>query len=57
MSYNQAATLLRVEKARQQLYRTQQRYGLLTHPKVIEQSVKLDELLNQYSINRPLPLY
>lgn len=49
MKTNECITLLRVEKARQKLYQTQQRYGILTHPKVIEQSVALDHLLNLYS--------
>ncbi|WP_150272523.1 MULTISPECIES: aspartyl-phosphate phosphatase Spo0E family protein [Paenibacillus] len=43
---------MRVEKARRKLYQTQQRYGHLTHPKVIEQSVILDDLLNQYTYKR-----
>lgn len=49
MQKNERITLLRVEKARQKLYQTQQRYGILTHPKVVEQSALLDHLLNQYS--------
>lgn len=48
MQNNQGVILLSVERARQKLYRTQKRYGLLSHPKVIEQSRILDELLNQY---------
>ena len=49
MQKNERTNLLRVEKARQKLYQTQQRYGILTHPKVVEQSIVLDHLLNQYS--------
>lgn len=49
MQTNDRTFLLQVEKARQKLYQTQQRYGILTHPKVVEQSVALDHLLNQYS--------
>lgn len=49
MQINDRSFLLQVEKARQKLYQTQQRYGILTHPKVVEQSVALDHLLNQYS--------
>jgi hypothetical protein len=45
---NQGVTLLRVERARRKLYQVQKKYGLLTHPKVVEQSKKLDELLNHY---------
>jgi hypothetical protein len=48
MPKNEHTTLLRVEKARQKLYQAQQRYGILTHPKVVEQSIVLDHLLNQY---------
>lgn len=47
---NPGETLLRVERARKRLYQVQKKYGFLTHPKVIEQSMKLDELLNQYQI-------
>ncbi|MBW4085396.1 aspartyl-phosphate phosphatase Spo0E family protein [Paenibacillus sp. S150] len=49
MQNNENMTLLQVESAREQLYQTQKKYGFLTHPKVIEQSVALDHLLNQYS--------
>ncbi|MGM1020164.1 MAG: aspartyl-phosphate phosphatase Spo0E family protein [Bacillota bacterium] len=48
MLMNQGVTLLRVERARKRLYQLQKKYGFLTHPKVIEQSKKLDDLLNQY---------
>lgn len=50
MLMNPGVTLLRVERARKKLYQVQKKYGFLTHPKVIEQSMKLDELLNQYQI-------
>ncbi|MNI22165.1 Spo0E like sporulation regulatory protein [compost metagenome] len=40
--------LLQVERARTKLYQVKQTYGYFTHPKVIEQSVLLDGLLNQY---------
>ncbi|MDH2329401.1 aspartyl-phosphate phosphatase Spo0E family protein [Paenibacillus jamilae] len=50
MLMNPGETLLRVERARKRLYQIQKKYGFLTHPKVIEQSMKLDELLNQYQI-------
>ncbi|MDQ0048205.1 hypothetical protein J2T18_002488 [Paenibacillus polymyxa] len=50
MLMNPGMTLLRVERARKRLYQVQKKYGFLTHPKVIEQSMKLDELLNQYQI-------
>jgi len=52
MERTQDVTLLRVERARQKLYKTQKRYGILTHPKVIEQSIVLDGLLNQYSTKK-----
>ncbi len=45
---NSGMTLLCVERARKRLYQVQKKYGFLTHPKVIEQSRKLDNLLNQY---------
>ncbi|MGW8956044.1 aspartyl-phosphate phosphatase Spo0E family protein [Paenibacillus sp. NPDC055715] len=48
MLMNQGVTLLRVERARKRLYQLQKKYEFLTHPKVIEQSKKLDDLLNQY---------
>ncbi|WP_084146665.1 aspartyl-phosphate phosphatase Spo0E family protein [Paenibacillus wynnii] len=54
MERNQDVTLLRVERARQKLYKTQQRYGLLTHPEVIKQSIVLDGLLNQYSSKKSM---
>lgn len=49
MQNNENETLLHVECAREKLYQMQKKYGFLTHPKVIEQSVALDHLLNQYS--------
>ncbi|WP_074113959.1 aspartyl-phosphate phosphatase Spo0E family protein [Paenibacillus sp. P46E] len=52
MQNNESATLHRVECAREKLYQMQKKYGLLTHPKVIEQSVALDHLLNQYSTQK-----
>lgn len=54
MQNNQSVILLSVERARQKLYRTQKRYGLLSHPKVIEQSRILDELLNHYHYKKTL---
>ncbi len=45
---NQGVTLLHVERARRKLYQVQKKYGFLTHPKVVEQSKKLDDLLNHY---------
>lgn len=39
----------RIEDARQQLYRIQMEYGSLLHPEVIQQSVVLDGLINQYN--------
>ncbi|KAF6577485.1 MULTISPECIES: aspartyl-phosphate phosphatase Spo0E family protein [Paenibacillus] len=52
MLMNQSVTLLCVERARKKLYQVQKKYGFLTHPKVIEQSKKLDDLLNQYQTCR-----
>ncbi len=49
---NHGVTLLRVERARKRLYQVQKKYGFLTHPKVLEESRKLDDLLNQYQICR-----
>ncbi|MGG1619457.1 aspartyl-phosphate phosphatase Spo0E family protein [Paenibacillus sp. NRS-1782] len=54
MLMNQGVTLLRVERARRKLYQVQKKYGFLTHPKVIEQSKKLDDLLNHYQMGRSL---
>lgn len=48
MQHSHLTILVKVEQARKTLYQTQQKYGLLTHPKVVEQSMILDELLNQY---------
>ncbi|WP_083205374.1 aspartyl-phosphate phosphatase Spo0E family protein [Bacillus sp. FJAT-27264] len=52
MQSSQPAILLQVERAREELHQTQKRYGFFTHPKVIEQSMILDELLNQYQRKR-----
>ncbi|WP_083837567.1 Spo0E family sporulation regulatory protein-aspartic acid phosphatase [Paenibacillus sp. Aloe-11] len=46
MLMNPGVTLLRVERTRQRLYQVQKKYGFFTYPKVIEQSRKLDDLLN-----------
>jgi len=54
MQKDQDVVLLRVEKARQKLYQTHKRYVLLTHPKVIEQSMRLDVLLNQHQCKKPI---
>ncbi|AWB46343.1 hypothetical protein DCC85_20685 [Paenibacillus sp. CAA11] len=48
MQIDQGVTLLRVEKARDDLYQVQRQFGALSHPKVLEQSRILDQLLNQY---------
>lgn len=39
----------RIEYARIELYRMESQYGGLLHPKVIKQSMKLDELINKYN--------
>jgi len=39
----------RIEGARVKLYLMEKEYGGLLHPKVIRQSMKLDELINQYN--------
>ncbi|MEK3731850.1 MULTISPECIES: aspartyl-phosphate phosphatase Spo0E family protein [Paenibacillus] len=39
--------LQRIEDARQLLYQMEQQYGL-RHPRVLKQSMELDELLNRY---------
>ncbi|MFX3648864.1 MAG: aspartyl-phosphate phosphatase Spo0E family protein [Paenibacillus sp.] len=41
--------MLRIEDARQLLYRMHMEYGSLLHPEVIQQSVVLDGLINQYN--------
>ncbi|PQP84226.1 hypothetical protein C0Q44_06450 [Paenibacillus sp. PCH8] len=38
-----------IEDARQQLYRIQMEYDSLLHPEVIQQSIVLDGLINQYN--------
>ncbi|GAB6928506.1 hypothetical protein JCM10914A_24890 [Paenibacillus sp. JCM 10914] len=38
-----------IEQERHKLHRMKQRYCDFNHPKVLRQSVVLDELLNQYS--------
>lgn len=46
-----------IEVARQKLHFTWQKYGEFGHPKVIEQSIILDELINQYNrqiIKKPI---
>ncbi|CAH1213258.1 hypothetical protein PAECIP111892_03822 [Paenibacillus auburnensis] len=53
MQNNLDLLLLQVENARTKLYQTEKIYGCFTHPKVIEQSVILDELLNQYPYDKP----
>lgn len=40
--------LQRIEESRQLLYQMGRQYGLL-HPKVLKQSMDLDELLNGYN--------
>ncbi|GAA0135056.1 hypothetical protein YSY43_18960 [Paenibacillus sp. YSY-4.3] len=39
----------RIEEARQKLHRLELLYGGLQHPKVLEQSILLDELINKYN--------
>lgn len=39
----------RIEDARQLLYRMHMEYDSLLHPEVIQQSVVLDGLINQYN--------
>lgn len=53
MQNNHDLLLVQVEKARMELYHAEQIYGYFTHPKVIEQSVILDELLNQCLYIKP----
>lgn len=38
-----------IEEARQQLHCLQAEYGSLLHPEVVQQSVVLDGLINQYN--------
>ncbi|MNJ64780.1 Spo0E like sporulation regulatory protein [compost metagenome] len=42
----------KIEQARQQLYDIEIECGSLLHPEVIQQSVVLDELINQYNRER-----
>ncbi|MGG4555403.1 MULTISPECIES: aspartyl-phosphate phosphatase Spo0E family protein [Paenibacillus] len=39
----------RIEEARQRLHSLELLYGGLQHPKVLEQSIILDELINKYN--------
>lgn len=39
----------KIEQARQQLYDIEVECGSLIHPEVIQQSMVLDELINQYN--------
>ena len=40
---------LQIEAARQKLYQLKMDYGNLLHPHVIQQSMVLDDLINQYN--------
>ncbi|GGF66338.1 hypothetical protein GCM10010912_09190 [Paenibacillus albidus] len=44
-------TRIRIERARYKLHQMQMQYGSFNHPKVLRQSVALDELLNQYNLS------
>ncbi|MNB92053.1 Spo0E like sporulation regulatory protein [compost metagenome] len=39
----------RIEGARKKLYLMERQHGGLLHPNVIRQSMRLDELINQYN--------
>lgn len=41
----------KIEGARTKLYMMERQYGGLLHPNVIEQSMRLDELINKYNRN------
>lgn len=48
---------LQIEAARQKLYQLKMDYGDLLHPLVIQQSMVLDDLINQYNhvkIGKPM---
>lgn len=48
---------LQIEAARQKLYQLKLEYGDLLHPLVIQQSMVLDDLINQYNhvkIEKPM---
>ncbi|WP_339305313.1 aspartyl-phosphate phosphatase Spo0E family protein [Paenibacillus sp. FSL R5-0519] len=48
---------LKIEAARQKLYQLKVDYGNLLHPHVIQQSMVLDDLINQYNqvrIKKPI---
>ncbi|ASA26193.1 hypothetical protein B9T62_05295 [Paenibacillus donghaensis] len=40
---------IRIEQERQEMYLLVGKYGDLAHPKVIKQSILLDDLINQYN--------
>lgn len=42
----------KIEQARQQLYDIELERGSLLHPEVIQQSMVLDELINEYNRQR-----
>ncbi|PQP84526.1 hypothetical protein C0Q44_08205 [Paenibacillus sp. PCH8] len=48
---------LEIEAARKKLYQLKMDYGDLLHPHVIQQSIVLDDLINQYNqvkIKKPM---
>ncbi|MFM9280930.1 aspartyl-phosphate phosphatase Spo0E family protein [Paenibacillus jiagnxiensis] len=40
---------IQIERARQKLHLLVQKYDEMGHPRVLEQSMRLDELINQYN--------
>ncbi|MFB5678848.1 Spo0E family sporulation regulatory protein-aspartic acid phosphatase [Paenibacillus terreus] len=50
MISNSKVTLrVRIERERQRLHLLVEEYGELSHPRVVKQSIQLDELINQYN--------
>ncbi|KQY79915.1 hypothetical protein ASD24_18405 [Paenibacillus sp. Root52] len=43
------ALIVQIESARELLYTIEMKYGNLLHPEVIQQSVVLDGLINQFN--------
>lgn len=45
---NQKVIQRRIEGARAELHRMEKQHGGMLHPRVIKQSMRLDELINKY---------
>ncbi|MFM9278628.1 aspartyl-phosphate phosphatase Spo0E family protein [Paenibacillus jiagnxiensis] len=49
MTSSKVILRIRIERERQRLHLMVQKYGELSHPRVLKQSIRLDELINQYN--------